>query len=448
MNSQTPNSKGISPRGGGGLGVWNLKFDWNLMIGIWSLTLIAALLLAAAAAREKLIAARTEAGLTPAQLADLPPVGAASVVLLGGFRGVAVDVLWLEAITYHERRQYVEERGMVELITEIQPRFVSVWSFWATAIAYDVSVQFENPREQWPWIRDAVQFLRKGIDLNPQTGDLWFYLGWIYQDKMSQNPYFEEACERDLKVNNYEEAARCFDRSRKLSWGPEFPFAPRVVEGGPFWALLLRGEQVLRRASLVGQTFLSADNNVVGPDTSGPHFSPKTLTQAKPYLDNCRREAAALIAKYPKDDIYRTFPARVESAVADGYAAQVTKALEEGDFSDSSIARARAVLDRALSEFATQRARHDEPHIAEMFRLKVNDAWLRIPSSIVRHVDALMSARETGPARALELLRQAKAELDRTPEAVRSASDYAYLLIRCTKGIKALQDVIRQREND
>ena len=177
-------------------------------------------------------------------------------------------------------------------------------------------------------------------------------------------------------------------------------------------------------------------------------FTPETLAKAKPYLDECRREAAMLIAKYPKDDIYATFPARTGLAAADGYTAQIAKAMADGNFSDASIARARKLLDRALAENEAQRAKYAaEPHIDWMFRAKTIDAWIRMPSGILRHVGALIPAGHADPVRCIDLLRQAKAELDRAPEAVKESSDYRPMMMSATKGLQILEDLMKRREN-
>ncbi len=390
------------------------------------IALIAGLLVAGAGARGQLLRTRAAAGLAPTEFSKLPPVGAASVLLLGGFRGIAVDVLWLRAIDCHERRQYVEERALIDLITQIQPRFVSVWAFQSLAIAYDISVQEAEARDEWPWIKDAVDFLKKGIDINPDSGDLWFYLGWIYTNKMSQNPYFEQACERDLGVNNYEEAAKAFDRSRSLSWGPGFVFAPRVVEGAVFFSWLARAEQVFRRATLRDDLT----------------FSPETLKQAAEYLDRCRAESDHLQKRYPDDEVYMTLPARIGFAVFDGYLAQASRVLAEGDCSDASILRARKVLDKALVEMDNCRAKYGGQ--AEwVLRTKTTEAWTRVPEALLRRAHQLASSPDATAddlRRSERILAAAQAEIDRVPEGPRSGRDVVMLRGQ----IAGLRDLVRR----
>ena len=68
--------------------------------------LIAGLLLAGPVLSGRLRLERERRGLEEVNLAELPPLGAASLLLLGGFRGVAVDILWIRVIALHERRKY------------------------------------------------------------------------------------------------------------------------------------------------------------------------------------------------------------------------------------------------------------------------------------------------------------------------------------------------------
>lgn len=392
------------------------------------LAVIAGLLAAAVIARGQLLDRRREAKLEPADVSRLTPVGAASVVLLGGFRGVAADILWLQATGYHDRRLYVEERGIIELITQIQPHSVSVWAFWALAISYDISVQEHDPRNQWRWVRDGVEFIEKGIAVNPESGDLWFYLGQLYRDKMSQDPYFEDACEREMGRNNFEEAATAYDRSRQLAWGPAFPFAPRMVDGAVFWSWLARAQQIYRRATL----------------TDDLSFSPETHAAARPALDMCRKEAAHLLKRYPTDLGYIPTPARVEMVVADGYVSQIARLLAPdpaGIPSNAVVARARKVLDKAVSELDNYRSKYSEAHIEWVFVAKLADAWLRIPLTMVRQAGEGMSDSKPSVAvraRCRRLLQIAAAELDRVPEEVRKSKDYVWINGFVREGLEEL----------
>lgn len=384
--------------------------------------LIVGLLLAGTLARTKLVEVRRAAGLVPAELFKLPPVGAASVVLLGGFRGVAVDILWIKALTYHEQRQYVEERALIELIAQVQPHFISVWAFLAQTIAYDIAVQEADPRDQWPWIQDAVAYIRKGIEQNPKSGELYFYLGQIYRHKMSQEPYFEDACERDLGANNFDAAAAAYETSCDLSWGPEFPFAPRVVAGSVYYSYYSRVEQILRRSTL----------------TADLEFPPETLRQAEPYLAKCRAWSDRLNRDFPQDQAYVTLPARIEMALADGYLDRVKRLIVEGNYSDAAIAQARKMLDKSVLEMDNIRTKYRDARIEWVFRAKSVDAWTRIPLALVRHTGEVMLRPDKTDAdvhRCAQWIRAAAVDLDRVPEAHKSDPEIASLRDFVTRAV-------------
>ena len=394
-----------------------------------TVVLIVGLLLAGLPLRARLLQKRRETGLRELELDKLPPLGAAGLLLLGGFRGVAVDILWLRVIALHQDRRYEEERSLIELITRLQPFYISVWAWQAWNIAYNISVQYPDPADQWKWVRNGIDFLKEGIKINPASGDLYFYLAIMYRDKVSQNPYFELACERDLGVNNFEEAAKFFDRARKL--GGVQTFHPRVVDSGVFHAYLARVRQILGWSELTGEL----------------NFTPETLKKAETFIDRCREENRGLVTRWPTDAAFEMFPARVELVFADGYLKQIDKLLYEGGFSGASIDRARKVLDKTLAEIAKYRPRYEPTRSEQVIRNKTSDAYSRIPWALLRRASEVTSKpfaglREWRQAR--ELLRAAQEELKRVPPSAREARDVQVLNTVVPQGLKSLEELIEK----
>ena len=69
--------------------------------------------------RERLLAARRRTGIKPIELAKIPPLGAVGLLILGGFRSVAVDILWFRVISLHQDRKFEQERSLIELALEV-----------------------------------------------------------------------------------------------------------------------------------------------------------------------------------------------------------------------------------------------------------------------------------------------------------------------------------------
>jgi tetratricopeptide (TPR) repeat protein len=136
---------------------------------------------------------RREYQLTPTPLhpsLDVPSF--IGTILLGGFRALAIDFLWMRSSTLQRKGEWWELRPLIELIAYLQPNQIQVWAFNAWNLAYNISVCEMDPQDQWRWVKEGMDFLRKGIEKNPQNYYLWWYLANIHMHKIPQNPYFEK----------------------------------------------------------------------------------------------------------------------------------------------------------------------------------------------------------------------------------------------------------------
>ncbi|MFO7870187.1 MAG: hypothetical protein R6V03_02005 [Kiritimatiellia bacterium] len=130
-------------------------------------------------------------------LENAPPLMAFTTVLLGGFRGLIADVLWLRISYLQDEDRYLEIAQLADWITKLEPRFTDVWSFHAWNMAYNVSVMLSDPQSRWLWVKNGIELLRdEGMRYNPGDPKLYFELGWMFQHKIagladSANPYYK-----------------------------------------------------------------------------------------------------------------------------------------------------------------------------------------------------------------------------------------------------------------
>lgn len=120
-------------------------------------------------------------------LENAPPSLAFATVAMGAFRGLVVDILWMRAEKLKEEGQFFDARQLAEWITQLQPRFASVWDFQSWNMAYNISVAIpaSQPEERWRWVRNGYELLRdKGIVLNPKSILLYRQLAFIFQHKI------------------------------------------------------------------------------------------------------------------------------------------------------------------------------------------------------------------------------------------------------------------------
>ncbi|ODS32824.1 MAG: hypothetical protein SCARUB_02030 [Candidatus Scalindua rubra] len=148
----------------------------------------------------------------------LDPLEAIPITLLGSFRGVLVDFLWIRGIARHEERKFYELLAINNLITKLQPHFPSVWIFQAWNMCYNIAHEWESPENKWKWIKTGLNFAEKGASKNPANGDLLFEIGYIYFHKFDSRSfryadYYREQLKKEEDKDNYEQALYWVKRS-------------------------------------------------------------------------------------------------------------------------------------------------------------------------------------------------------------------------------------------
>jgi len=122
------------------------------------------------------------------------------VGVLGGFRAVMADFLWIRTNTIWERRDRVKLDAMVRLVTTLDPRPDFFWINGARMVAYDVphwrireeggytdvpeSRQQELDREQ---AEQAFAMLERAREFHPNKAKLYLEVGQIYLNRLKDN---------------------------------------------------------------------------------------------------------------------------------------------------------------------------------------------------------------------------------------------------------------------
>lgn len=158
----------------------------------------AACLWAAGSRHEDLVAKRRSLQLDAAEpLSNAPPIVVFTTVVLGGFRGLLADMLWLRVSFLQDEGRYFELVQLADWITKLEPRHSEVWAFHAWNLAYNVSVMTTDPVDRWRWVRNGLDLLLdEGLRYNPSDPLLYREIGWIYQNKIggiadTQNLYYK-----------------------------------------------------------------------------------------------------------------------------------------------------------------------------------------------------------------------------------------------------------------
>ena len=193
-----------------------------------------------------------------------------TTMCLAGFRGVAVDYLWIKAFNLQLEHKWHEVRALTELIAKLQPHFPSVWVFNSWNLAYNISVEWVDPGDQWKWIKDGLLYLDQGLQRNPDSIQLFFEKGWIYWHKINLGPsggpkeYFRERLLEDQELNPlgltaYELAADWFLLAQRVARAydddpdRQHPFLSKgQVEAMYYKALQARAEELRKEGDIEG----------------------------------------------------------------------------------------------------------------------------------------------------------------------------------------------------
>ncbi|HNQ34915.1 MAG TPA: hypothetical protein PKN80_02500 [bacterium] len=168
----------------------------------------------------------------------LMPGQVAGNLILGGFKGLAADLLWLQVESLFHSGQHYKMLPLFQSITFLQPKFITPWAVGGWHMAYNISVKAKNEEEKQFWIKHGVDFLAEGIKNNPERYDLYFELGWTYFNKVKDYAnavkYFELAAKfprpeyvDDVLAHAYEENGQIKEAIatwERILAGPDTPF--------------------------------------------------------------------------------------------------------------------------------------------------------------------------------------------------------------------------------
>jgi len=134
--------------------------------------------------------------------------------LLGGFRGIYADYQWNLAEQYKKEHDWDRLAQTVDMITKLQPHFLSIWTYQSWNLAYNVAVEWDDPADKYQWIKKGIQFVQQGVAKNKRSPDLVWDTAWYYYHKIGFSDesiilrrYFRDDEDSDFK--------RYYDPERK-----------------------------------------------------------------------------------------------------------------------------------------------------------------------------------------------------------------------------------------
>jgi hypothetical protein len=83
-------------------------------------------------------------------------------LLMTGSRGLATTILWSAAIEKQKKHEWNEVELLVGSITKLQPNFITPWLFQSWNLAFNVSVECDQPRDKYYYVTRGLDLLAEG----------------------------------------------------------------------------------------------------------------------------------------------------------------------------------------------------------------------------------------------------------------------------------------------
>lgn len=133
-----------------------------------------------------------------------------SLALLGGFRALVGDFLWIFAHVNWEQGRWFAMQQDFEVCLMLQPRAIMFWDMASWHLAWNAShAAFNNPqepllavrlRDQRLWMRAGREMLERGIANNPDNSFLYERLAAMLHDKFQDPCGAADAALKSVKL--------------------------------------------------------------------------------------------------------------------------------------------------------------------------------------------------------------------------------------------------------
>ena len=107
----------------------------------------------------------------------------AGTMLLGGFRDLAIDLLWMRANSAKDAGRFYESVARFQLRSKTQPQVEIVWEYMAWDMADTIAAQVESREAKYAWFLSGLAAANEGALRNPRGERLLRYLAWMFVHK-------------------------------------------------------------------------------------------------------------------------------------------------------------------------------------------------------------------------------------------------------------------------
>lgn len=130
---------------------------------------------------------RRDFELSQASISEIDPTSETMKLASLGLRGVAVNVLWMQALEHQKNEDWDKLAATLQTLTKIQPNFVKVWEYQGHNLAFNVSMEFDDYEYRYEWVKKGLSFLKGGIPYNKKDHRMTDLMGFFTGTKFGKS---------------------------------------------------------------------------------------------------------------------------------------------------------------------------------------------------------------------------------------------------------------------
>ena len=327
---------------------------------------------------------RDEFRLSQGQMTEVDPASETMKLASLGMRGVAVNLLWMQATEYKKKKNWDGVESTLNALVKIQPNFIKVWEFQAHNMSYNISREFDDYEFRYRWVKKGISFLTKGLKPNFRDHRMTDNLGQFTGSKLGvsdEKKQFRRIFRNDsefhdemalhgidkrsyfvgepYKYDSYLLSYQWYDKSRKKVVDQSFR-----QRSSDMMFYQKRPAQLRNAASSIGKEFRTDEaiqllwsrahdewsdyGRIPLGNTLGQVVSLEDLTRLEEEMERKRRELDALAPEGLRDEIVAEIESKLELSEEELAALDVPDDLRD----DTQLAIAKDATFRRNKEMA------------------------------------------------------------------------------------------------
>jgi hypothetical protein len=122
---------------------------------------------------------------------NVDPSSSTMNLILLGLRGPAANLLWIDMEHAKDTKNWAKCLALTNSIILLQPHFQKVWVFNGWNLAFNISMEWDDVRDRYLWVKEGIKFYKKGTRRNQRFTELYWYTGDTIGKKIGRSDEWE-----------------------------------------------------------------------------------------------------------------------------------------------------------------------------------------------------------------------------------------------------------------